>query len=70
MKAFFERIRDPLEYIPVQHSCGHFELRLMRWYKSEDKAQGYVKAQSPCTQCNAQGRPIKSALRHAGSRAG
>jgi hypothetical protein len=41
---------------PVLHSCGHFEARLMSQPVYE---LGYVKAQSVCSSCDAQGRPVQ-----------
>lgn len=59
------RIEAPLQYIPVRHGCGHFELRLTRWNgfdpsTTEDPANpaGFLPAQSPCTSCAPQGRPV------------
>jgi hypothetical protein len=55
----FSRMTEPLEYIPVRHACGDFEVRLMRWYGGQaDRDQGFVDAGSPCTQCAPQGRSI------------
>lgn len=54
---------EPLEYIPVRHTCGHFELRLTRWSTHEPEAQerGYLSAGNPCTLCNPQGRSLEPA---------
>ena len=54
----FYRSQDPLEYIPVLHTCGHFELRLMRWYDENDRPQGFVKAGNKCSQESNDGRGI------------
>ena len=49
----------PLRYLPVLHTCSHFEARLMRWYAQADADRGYAIAGNPCSQCDAQGRPLQ-----------
>jgi hypothetical protein len=53
------QVGEPLSRIPIQHSCGHFELRLTRWHgNAQGKAQGFIPAGSPCSQCAPQGRNV------------
>lgn len=42
-----------LSWQPVEHACGHFEARLMQDYGTRPLAG------SPCTACDAQGRPSR-----------
>lgn len=65
MNVSVTRIGAPLQYIPVRHACGHFELRYTRWNGFDPRttqdppnADGFLKAGSPCTQCAPQGRPV------------
>lgn len=58
MYPSLSEMTTPLEYIPVRHACGDFEIRLMRWYGGQtDRDRGYADAQSPCSTCSPQGRP-------------
>jgi hypothetical protein len=59
------RIGAPLQYIPVRHACGHFELRLTRWNGFDPSttadpanAAGYLSAGSVCSGCSPMGGAI------------
>jgi hypothetical protein len=41
----------PLVRVPIQHTCGHFELRLTRWYDPTDELRGFAQAGNECTVC-------------------
>lgn len=65
MTASMTRVGSALEYVPIQHTCGHFELRLTRWLPFDSNrtvetphTQGFLRAGSPCSTCTPQGRPI------------
>jgi hypothetical protein len=50
-----ERIGEPLRYYPVLHACGHYEARFCGYSDPE----GFLRAGSPCSQCDAQGRSVQ-----------
>jgi len=65
MKATVTTLGSPLQYIPIRHSCGDFEMRLTRWnpwsaHTSEDPAlpEGFIPANSPCATCDPMGRVV------------
>lgn len=65
MTTSITRVGSAHEYIPIQHSCGHFELRLTRWQPFDPNRtietphkHGYLTAGSRCSTCAPQGRPI------------
>lgn len=45
-------IFTPLRYIPIQHTCGHFEARLTRWYRPERRELGFETAGNDCARCS------------------
>lgn len=48
---------EPLTFIPVLHTCGHFELRYTRWSRYPDSVDaGYVAAGNACCECGQEGR--------------
>lgn len=60
-----ELIGIPLAFIPVRHTCGHFEARFMRWNGDREAfARGFHLAGNECTTCTAgrDGRPINTAF--------
>lgn len=65
MDAMVTRVGSALQYIPVRHACGHFEIRMARWNafdprtsKDPANADGFLRSESPCTECAPQGRPV------------
>lgn len=64
MTTSIAHIGSALEYIPVQHTCGHFELRLTRWEPFDPNrtvetphTRGFLPAGSRCSTCAPRGRP-------------
>lgn len=52
-------VYEPLRRLPVLHTCGHFELRMMRFRADEDIDRGYAQAGNKCTHCGFEGRPLQ-----------
>lgn len=70
MTTSITRVGSALQYIPIRHTCGHFELRLTRWQPFNANrnvetrhAQGFLPAGSQCSTCAPQGRPISDQFR-------
>jgi hypothetical protein len=63
MAATVTYIGAPLQYIPVLHTCGHFELRLTRWNGFDPStavdpanADGFLRAGNRCASESNDGR--------------